>query len=77
MPHTLSTRSEVDAEISDAIEAAGTEVARAAEYDLDAIARECYEYRSQPGKAQAAGFVQTSTTEEFWASVQRNEKAPV
>ena len=38
----------------------------AADYDLDAIFDECYEYSAEYG-----GFVQTCDDEAFWAAVQR------
>lgn len=63
-----TTRHDVNAEIVAAIESGGS--AFADEYDLDAIADECYPYN--PGQQ---AFVCTATTDEFWASVQRNARA--
>lgn len=51
-----------------AIEANGT--ARAEEYDLAGILRETHAFD------YPRGYHQTATSEEFWESVQRNEKAP-
>lgn len=54
-------------EIVAAIEA--TDVARAEEYDLDAIFDETYEWVPDLRR-----FVSIADPEEFWASVERHEK---
>ncbi|MCX7445805.1 hypothetical protein OS125_11235 [Corynebacterium sp. P7003] len=62
----------VHADIIAAIEATG--IASADEYNIDAIARECYEYDPAHGHIQDAGFICTADVDEFWASVERHAK---
>lgn len=64
---TFTTRTDVLAEITTAIEVGGA--ATAAEYDLDAVADETYTFDTD-----AQVFVPTATAEEFWASVARHAR---
>ena len=57
-------------DIITAIESTG--VASADEYNINAIASECYEYDPALGHIQDAGFICIADTDEFWASVERN-----
>ena len=68
-PQTFTTKADVVAEITQAIENGD---ARAEEYDLDAIADECFTYDPAAGHIQHAGYHQTATVEEFWQSVERH-----
>ena len=68
MSQTFTTRDDVIAHITDAIEAGGN--AQASEFDLDAIADACYTYEPAAGHIQDAGFTQTADVDEFWAAVQ-------
>lgn len=62
---TFTTRTDVLAEITTAIEAGG--VATAADYDLDAIADDTYTFDTA-----TQAFVQTADHDEFWAAVTRH-----
>ena len=65
MPKIYTTKQDILNEITDAIESGGA--ATADEFDLDQIVDDCFEY--VPAKQ---GFVQITTTEEFWESVEAN-----
>jgi len=73
----FTTAQDVQDDIVAAIESNGRDVARAEDFDLDAIAAEAYEYRhvyDEQGSelVQASGYVQCVDTDEFWTIVARH-----
>lgn len=73
----FTTAQDVKDDIAAAIESNGRDVARAEEFDLDAILDEAYEYRhvyDEKGNelVQASGYVQAVDTDEFWTIVMRH-----
>lgn len=68
-PRIFITMPDVIAEITEAIE---NGPASADDFDLDAIAVECYAYNPSYGRLQGAGWTLTADPEEFWQSVERN-----
>lgn len=65
-----TTRAEAEQATIDAIEAAGSPVEDArAEFDIDAIVAEVYEY-----SAELQRFVQLTDTEGFWTAVERHAR---
>ena len=62
----FSTRADVDQEIITAVENGAVEEAHSV-FDIDAIAAECFTFDTEAGV-----FVQTVSTDQFWASVERN-----
>lgn len=69
-PKIYATMDDVHAEIVQAIE--NDSSALAAEYNLDAIAADCYTYDPAAGRIQDAGWKATADVEDFWASVERH-----
>lgn len=61
----LTTMQDVHAEIIEAIEGNGADVASRDEYDIAAIADRCYEY-----SPELRAFVQTISPDEFWPIVE-------
>ena len=70
----LLHRSDVIFEIISAIESTGEVTAE--QYDIDAIADDCFTYMDGDGQAAAAGWVQTADFDQFWSAVAKNEKKP-
>lgn len=69
MTSTHSTADEAMASIASAIEAGGTDVATADEFDLDAILDDCYTWDDT-----RQAYVQTADVPTFWRSVERHER---
>lgn len=68
-PRIFATSDDVHTEIVTALESSAEVADADAEFDIEAIADECFVY-----DAAAGGFVQSADTVEFWASVERNAR---